>query len=62
MIVKAVKAHYKEDFIEIPGHVIEELNAGLALVTPFYLLNELLHTESAMRTRKDRPTVYFYTN
>jgi hypothetical protein len=41
-----MKGHYN-DVIETPQGIVRELNANLALVTPCYLLYELLHTEIA---------------
>ncbi|MGA9170082.1 MAG: serine protease [Nitrososphaeraceae archaeon] len=46
-----MKGHYN-DFFEVPGFA-RELNAGLALVTPCYLLKELLYTEAAKQDREN---------
>jgi hypothetical protein len=49
-----MKGHYKKDVTEIPSYTIRELNEGLALVTPCYLLNELLYTDAAIKDRNYR--------
>jgi hypothetical protein len=46
-----IKGHYN-DIIENPSGYAREINAGLALVTPCYLLNELLHTKKAKEQRE----------
>jgi hypothetical protein len=47
-----MKGHYN-DIIEAPNGIVRELNASLALVTPCYLLYDLLHTESANKDRQE---------
>ena len=46
-----MKGHYN-DLLEIPNVIVRELNAGLALVTPCYLLRELLYTTKAKEQRR----------
>jgi hypothetical protein len=46
-----MKGHYN-DLLEIPNVIVRELNAGLALVTPCYLLKELLYTTKAKEQRR----------
>ena len=50
-----MKGHYN-DVTETPLGIVPELNASLALVTPSYLLYELLHTEIANKDRKSYGT------
>jgi hypothetical protein len=45
-----MKGHYN-DMIETHG-IVRELNAGLALVTPCYLLKEILHSKKAIEQRE----------
>ncbi len=47
-----MKGHYN-DIIETQNGIIRELNAGLALVTPCYLLKEILDTDIAKKQIED---------
>jgi hypothetical protein len=47
-----LKGHYN-DLIENRIGILRELNAGLAAVTPCYLLKELLQTKIAKEQRRD---------
>jgi hypothetical protein len=47
-----MKGHYN-DILETPRGIVRELNAGLALVTPCYLLDELLNSEDAIKDREE---------
>lgn len=46
-----MKGHYR-DIIEAHG-IIRELNAAIALVTPCYLLHEILNTDDARKQREE---------
>jgi hypothetical protein len=47
-----IKGHYN-DLLDVAHGYVREINAGLAVVTPCYYLNEILHTKRAKEQREE---------
>ncbi len=52
-----MKGHYN-DVIETKNGLVRELNAGLALITPCYLLREVLYSKKAIEFRRELAEKY----